>query len=115
MLQYIILHYLNVSALSPFAVGPDTPIVDGPTVAETGSYADFTCSAMSEPSSYYTWWFNHETMTANTSVFTAGPLSLNMSGEYTCMAHNHVTGRNSTNSITLRVIGMMTQLWQELD
>ncbi|KAM4580567.1 carcinoembryonic antigen-related cell adhesion molecule 1 isoform 2-T2 [Odontesthes bonariensis] len=84
--------------------GPDKPIVDGPTLAETGSHADFMCSAVSEPPSHYTWWFNHETMTANTSVFTIDHLSLNMSGEYTCMAHNHVTGRNSTNSITLRVI-----------
>ncbi|XP_061573928.1 hemicentin-1-like [Cololabis saira] len=83
--------------------GPDTPIIAGLRYAETGRHAFFNCSAMSVPPSYYTWWFNGSNV-ANTSMFTAGPLSLNMSGQYTCMAHNNVTGMNSTNSIELTVV-----------
>lgn len=83
--------------------GPDTPIIHGPAFAETGRYALFNCSAMSVPPSHFSWWFNG-TMVANTSVFSAGPLSLNMTGEYTCMAYNHVTGKNSTKSTMLTVI-----------
>ena len=93
--------------LSAFAVGPDTPMAYGQAYAETGRYAYFNCSATSEPASYYTWWFNGYNV-ANTSSFVAGPLSLNMSGEYTCMAQNHVTGKNSTSSVVLTVLGVKT-------
>ncbi|XP_008288307.1 carcinoembryonic antigen-related cell adhesion molecule 1 [Stegastes partitus] len=83
--------------------GPETPMVYGPAFAETGRYAIFNCSAMSVPPSHYTWWFNGS-MVANTSMLTVGPLSFNMTGEYTCMAHNNVTGKNSTKSTMLTVI-----------
>ncbi|KAM9723027.1 carcinoembryonic antigen-related cell adhesion molecule 1 [Menidia menidia] len=86
--------------------GPETPMVGGRPAAETGSYVDFTCSAVSEPPSYFTWWFN-DTQVANTSDFTAGPMTLNMSGEYTCKAHNPVTRQNSTKSTSLTVIEAM--------
>ncbi|XP_051812723.1 carcinoembryonic antigen-related cell adhesion molecule 5-like [Acanthochromis polyacanthus] len=83
--------------------GPETPIIQGPAYAETGGYAIFNCSAMSVPPSHFSWWYNGS-MVANTSVFTAGPLSLNMTGEYTCVAYNYATGKNSTNSTMLTVI-----------
>lgn len=83
--------------------GPETPIIHGPAFAETGRYADFNCSAMSVPPSQFSWWFN-DSMVANTSMFTVGPLSFNMTGEYTCMAYNSVTEKNSTNSTMLTVI-----------
>lgn len=83
--------------------GPDTPVIYGPAFAETGRYAVFNCSAMSMPPSHFTWWHNG-TMVANTSVFTAGPLSFNMSGEYTCVAYNSATGKNRTSSKVLTVI-----------
>ncbi|XP_051812353.1 carcinoembryonic antigen-related cell adhesion molecule 5-like [Acanthochromis polyacanthus] len=83
--------------------GPETPIIQGPAYAETGGYAIFNCSAMSVPPSHFSWWYNGS-MVANTSVFTAGPLSLNMTGEYTCVAYNYVTEKNSTNSAMLTVI-----------
>lgn len=70
-----------------------------------GRDAVFHCSAASMPASTYTWWFDGS-LVANTSEFIAGPLSFNMSGEYTCMAHNHVTGMNSTNSTMLTVLGI---------
>lgn len=83
--------------------GPDTPSTDGPAFAETGHTTVFSCSAKSMPPSRFSWWFNGSEV-ANTSVFTTGLLSFNMSGEYTCMACNHVTGKNSTSSKMLTVI-----------
>ncbi|KAI3361185.1 hypothetical protein L3Q82_013381, partial [Scortum barcoo] len=88
--------------------GPETPIIDGPAFATFGKYAVFHCSAMSVPDSQFSWWFNG-TEVGNTSVFTTAPLSFNMSGEYTCMAYNKVTGKNSTNSTKLTVIGKKNQ------
>ncbi|XP_041797830.1 carcinoembryonic antigen-related cell adhesion molecule 1 [Chelmon rostratus] len=83
--------------------GPETPVIDGPALAETGHTAVLRCSAKSIPPSQFSWWFNGSEV-ANTSVFTTGPLSFNMSGEYTCMAYNGVTGKNSTNSKMLTVV-----------
>lgn len=88
----------------PVADGPETPMIDGPAFAEEGHSAVFTCSAKSVPPSHYSWWFNGSSV-ANSSVFTTDPLSFNMSGEYTCLAYNNVTGNNSTNSKMLTVIG----------
>lgn len=84
--------------------GPETPIINGPAFAEAGHIAVFNCSAQSVPPSQFSWWFNGLEV-SNTSVFTTGPLSVNMTGEYTCMAYNNVTERNSTNSKMLTVIG----------
>ncbi|XP_070767908.1 carcinoembryonic antigen-related cell adhesion molecule 1 [Enoplosus armatus] len=83
--------------------GPETPMIDSPDFAETGHNAVFRCSAMSMPPSQFSWWFNGSKV-GNTSVFTTGLLSFNMSGYYTCMAYNSVTGKNSTNSKMLTVI-----------
>ncbi|XP_068568969.1 carcinoembryonic antigen-related cell adhesion molecule 5-like [Cebidichthys violaceus] len=83
--------------------GPKTPMIHGPAFAETGQYAVFHCSAMSMPPSQFSWWFNGSKV-ANSSVFTTAVLSLNMSGEITCMAYNNVTGKNVTKSKMLTVI-----------
>uniref|UniRef100_A0A3Q4MAC3 Ig-like domain-containing protein n=1 Tax=Neolamprologus brichardi TaxID=32507 RepID=A0A3Q4MAC3_NEOBR len=85
--------------------GPETPFVYGPAFAETGHQAVFSCSAESVPPCTFCWWFNGS-IVANTSNYTTDVLSLSMSGEYKCMAINNVTGKNSTNSTTLTVIGM---------
>lgn len=87
-----------------FADGPDEPTIYGQTIVENGKIAYFNCSAVSFPHSSYSWWFN-ETEVASTPWFLIGPLSFNMSGEYTCRAFNNVTMKNSTNSIMLTVIG----------
>ncbi|XP_045900470.1 carcinoembryonic antigen-related cell adhesion molecule 5-like [Micropterus dolomieu] len=86
--------------------GPRTPTIDGPAFAEKGNSAIFQCSAMSIPPSQFSWWFNGS-IVANTSLFKTGPLSFNMSGEYTCMAYNYLTGKNSTTSKMLTVIGVI--------
>lgn len=89
--------------------GPQKPIIYGPAYAETGSTAVFNCSAKSMPPSNFTWWFNRSEV-ANTSMLTTGPLYLNMSGEYICMAHNSVTGKNSSNSMMLTVVEAITSV-----
>lgn len=89
------------------AVGPDEPTIMGPAFAETGAMISFHCYAESRPASRFSWWFNGSEV-ANTSRFYTYPVSFNMSGEYTCVAYNDVTGKNSTNSVTLTVIGEET-------
>lgn len=83
--------------------GPEEPIIYGKTFVENGKIAYFNCSALSFPYSWYSWWFN-DTEVANTPWIHIGPLSFNMSGEYTCVAYNNVTMKNSTNSKMLTVI-----------
>ncbi|XP_054903899.1 hemicentin-1-like [Poeciliopsis prolifica] len=96
-------HLMSSSYMLQVIFGPEKPIINGPDFGEAGRNVVFNCSAKSTPPSTYSWWFNDSLM-ANTSEFTAGPLAFNMSGTYTCMAHNHVTGKNSTTSTTLTVI-----------
>uniref|UniRef100_UPI003AACB362 hemicentin-1-like n=1 Tax=Centroberyx gerrardi TaxID=166262 RepID=UPI003AACB362 len=83
--------------------GPEKPIIYGPAVAETGHHVVLSCHASSVPPSQFSWFFNGS-LVANTSMFKTGPLYSNMSGEYTCMAYNNVTEKNSTNSMMLTVI-----------
>ena len=61
--------------------------------------------ASSYPPSNYHWYYRGD-LVGNDSTLETGPLSLNMSGaEYSCMAMNNVTGKNSTSYTTLKVIG----------
>ncbi|KAG7476160.1 carcinoembryonic antigen-related cell adhesion molecule 5-like [Solea senegalensis] len=83
--------------------GPDTPVFHGPAFVEEGRYSTFKCSAVSVPPGQFSWWFNG-TEVADTSVFRTKPFTFNMSGEYTCMAHNRVTTKNSTKSKMVTVI-----------
>ncbi|XP_055359198.1 hemicentin-1-like [Betta splendens] len=87
--------------------GPEPPLVEGPAVAKVGQSAIFNCSAASEPPSQISWWFN-DTLLANDSVLVIEQLSLNMSGYYTCMAFNNVTGLSSTSRVMLTVTGNLT-------
>ncbi|KAM9353509.1 carcinoembryonic antigen-related cell adhesion molecule 1 [Symphorus nematophorus] len=98
---------LNMTSSSyPLLVnfGPETPIINVPDFVEEGYSVNFTCLAKSMPPSRFSWWFNGSEV-ANTSLFIIGSISLNMSGEYTCVAYNDVTGKNSSNSKILTVIG----------
>uniref|UniRef100_A0A674NI58 Ig-like domain-containing protein n=1 Tax=Takifugu rubripes TaxID=31033 RepID=A0A674NI58_TAKRU len=85
-------------------VGPETPVITGPEFAEIGTTAHFNCSANSYPPSTFTWWFNGSEV-ANSSMLTTAPLSFNMSGAYTCVAHNDVTGGNRSTTVVLTVVG----------
>lgn len=84
--------------------GPGLPSIYGPSFAEKGHSVTFNCSASSQPPSHFSWFFNGS-LVANTSEFETGQLTFDMSGEYTCMAHNNVTKKNSTSSKMLTVMG----------
>uniref|UniRef100_A0A3Q2Y7Z2 Carcinoembryonic antigen-related cell adhesion molecule 20-like n=1 Tax=Hippocampus comes TaxID=109280 RepID=A0A3Q2Y7Z2_HIPCM len=83
--------------------GPGVPNVTSPIVTVEGSSATLNCSALSYPASQYTWFFNG-TPVANTSAYLASALSTNMSGTYTCMARNTITGDNSSADTVLTVL-----------
>uniref|UniRef100_A0A3Q3GCP0 Ig-like domain-containing protein n=1 Tax=Labrus bergylta TaxID=56723 RepID=A0A3Q3GCP0_9LABR len=72
-------------------IGPLTPEVN------------FDCYAKSVPPSHYSWWYNGSEV-AILQLYKTSPLTLDMSGEYTCMAYNNITGKNSTSSQRLTVI-----------
>lgn len=96
---------------SPYTVvvnyGPMKPVIEGPSMALTGTLATLNCSSDSQPPSHIRWYFNGS-LEATTSDLTIGPLTVNMSGKYTCMAFNNVTGKNSTSYSMLTVLAPVT-------
>uniref|UniRef100_A0A8C7IT90 Ig-like domain-containing protein n=2 Tax=Oncorhynchus kisutch TaxID=8019 RepID=A0A8C7IT90_ONCKI len=87
--------------------GPERPAVTSPDIAMTGHSVTFNCSASSQPPSQFSWFFNGSQMVAG-SVYETGPLTLANHGEYTCVAFNNITGRNSTVSKMLIVVEPVT-------
>ncbi|XP_045064555.1 hemicentin-1 isoform X3 [Coregonus clupeaformis] len=87
--------------------GPEMPIITGPALGETGHSVIFNCSASSQPLSQFSWFFNGSQV-ASDSVYETGPLTLASHGEYTCVAFNNITGRNSTVSKMLTVVAPVT-------
>ncbi|XP_064802262.1 hemicentin-1-like [Oncorhynchus masou masou] len=87
--------------------GPEAPVITGPALGETGHNLTFNCSASSQPPSQFSWFFNGSQVVTG-SVYETGPLTLASHGEYTCMAFNNVTGRNSTVSKMLTVVEPVT-------
>ncbi|XP_036825331.1 hemicentin-1 isoform X3 [Oncorhynchus mykiss] len=83
--------------------GPEMPVITGPALGETGHNVTFNCSASSQPPSQFSWFFNGSQVVTG-SVYETDPLTLASHGEYTCVAFNNVTGRNSTVSKMLIVI-----------
>ncbi|XP_041082861.1 carcinoembryonic antigen-related cell adhesion molecule 5-like [Polyodon spathula] len=75
--------------------GPQHVSITGPTLAFKGSTVTFTCSAHSQPSCEYTWYFKGKE-TAKGSQYKISAVSTNNNGRYTCVAWNSVTGRNSS-------------------
>ncbi|KAM9807272.1 carcinoembryonic antigen-related cell adhesion molecule 1 [Syngnathus typhle] len=96
-------HMLSPPHLLLVNFGPETPMVYGPPVAVEGQSVNFSCSAVSLPDSHFSWWHNI-TLVANSSMFVTPPLTLNMTGQYTCMARNPVSGKNVTRTLMLHVI-----------
>lgn len=81
-----------------------TPVITGPSMALRGTQQILNCSSDSHPPSHISWYFN-DTLLATTSQLAIGPLTLNMSGKYICMAVNNVTGKNSSAYTMLTVLG----------
>lgn len=84
--------------------GPWSARISGPDTAEVGSNVTLNCSASSQPPSQYSWFFQGFKV-AEGSVYQTDSLSLNSSGKYTCLAHNNITGTNSSTTWNLTVIG----------
>ncbi|XP_059195083.1 hemicentin-1-like, partial [Centropristis striata] len=87
--------------------GPEMPTIIGPNMANVGDNVTFSCSASSNPPSSYEWFFNGS-LVANTSEYVTPPLTKAMSGLYTCMAYNNITGKNSTTYTMLTVFAPVT-------
>ncbi|XP_045064265.1 carcinoembryonic antigen-related cell adhesion molecule 5-like [Coregonus clupeaformis] len=83
--------------------GPERPVITSPDIAMTGHSVTFNCSASSQPLSQFSWFFNGSQV-ATGSVYKTSPLTLASLGEYTCVAFNNITGRNSTVSKMLTVV-----------
>ncbi|CAB1333914.1 unnamed protein product, partial [Coregonus sp. 'balchen'] len=99
-------HKINHTVLC-LTVGPERPAVTSPDIAMTGHIVTFNCSASSQPLSQFSWFFNGSQV-ATDSVYETVPLTLASYGEYTCVAFNNITGRNSTVSKMLTVIAPVT-------
>lgn len=84
--------------------GPKMPIITGPKVAKIGDNVTLSCNASSNPLSTYKWFFN-DSVVANMSEYVTPPLTRDMSGMYTCMAYNNITGKNSTAYTMLTPVG----------
>ncbi|XP_067259855.1 carcinoembryonic antigen-related cell adhesion molecule 1 isoform X1 [Chanodichthys erythropterus] len=87
--------------------GPWNMTIKGPIMAETGSIVTFNCTADSRPQSQYSWFYNSSKV-GNGSVYVTNPLT--NSGQYTCMAFNHITDSSSSASVQLTVIDAITSV-----
>ncbi|KAK6469878.1 carcinoembryonic antigen-related cell adhesion molecule 5-like [Huso huso] len=89
--------------------GPEEASIMAPDLAANGSAIMLTCSAHSQPPSHYTWYLNGK-QTANGSQYMIDPVSTDNQGNYTCVAWNSVTGRNSSAIKELTVIELITEV-----
>nr|XP_029497698.1 carcinoembryonic antigen-related cell adhesion molecule 5-like [Oncorhynchus nerka] len=94
--------------------GPERPVIMSPDIAMTGHIVTFNCSASSQPPSQFSWFFNGSQVAAG-SVYKTGPLTLANHGEYTCVAFNNITGRNSTVSKMLTIIEAIKSVMVKLN
>lgn len=76
----------------------------GPIMAQTGDIVTLSCDASSNPLSNYTWFFNGSSV-ANGSDLVTPPLTVDMSGIYTCIAYNNITEKESLAYTMLTVHG----------
>ncbi|XP_030641493.1 carcinoembryonic antigen-related cell adhesion molecule 5-like [Chanos chanos] len=83
--------------------GPWQMVISGPEAAESNSTVTFNCSAISHPPSTYSWYFNGY-WAADGPVYETEGLSVNSSGQYTCVAHNNVTMASHNASWELTVV-----------
>ncbi|KAK7147559.1 hypothetical protein R3I94_010168 [Phoxinus phoxinus] len=89
--------------------GPWNQTVEGPIIAEIGFNVTFNCTADSRPQSQYSW-FHNSSKVGDGPVYVTAVLSLNDSGNYTCMAFNNITGHSSNASVQLTVIDPITSV-----
>ncbi|KAK6469737.1 carcinoembryonic antigen-related cell adhesion molecule 1-like [Huso huso] len=75
--------------------GPEQASITAPHSGAKGSSITFTCSAQSSPPCNYTWYFNGADATQS-SQYKIASVSNADRGNYTCVAWNSVTGRNTS-------------------
>lgn len=102
--MFILLQWTWISLLCLCLDGPEMPTIKESTTAWAGHKVKLTCHALSYPPSTYKWFFNNSQV-ANTSMYITPPLTMNMSGTYTCIAFNNITGQNSSAHKKLTVYG----------
>lgn len=96
-----------IISLSPD--GPEMAKIIGLNEAQTGDIVTLSCDAVSNPPSNYTWFFNSSSV-ANGSDLVTPPLTVDMSGMYTCIAYNNMTGKESSAYTILTVHGEASML-----
>nr|XP_055065809.1 carcinoembryonic antigen-related cell adhesion molecule 1 [Misgurnus anguillicaudatus] len=89
--------------------GPWSTTISGPTVGAVGSNVTFSCSAISQPASQYSWFFSG-TNVGTASVLVIRSLTMNNQGQYTCVAYNNITMSNSSASVGLTVTNPITSV-----
>ncbi|KAJ8005227.1 hypothetical protein DPEC_G00144450 [Dallia pectoralis] len=82
--------------------GPETPAITSVNISKTEERVTFTCSASSQPTSQFSWFFKGSRV-ATGPVYETCPLTLASNGVYTCEAFNNVTGRTSNATKMLTV------------
>lgn len=80
------------------------PTIMGPKMTAKGHNVTLICNASSNPPSTYKWVFN-DSVVAYTSVYITPPFTSDMSGKYTCMANNNITGKTNTAYTMLTALG----------
>ncbi|XP_040900301.1 carcinoembryonic antigen-related cell adhesion molecule 1-like [Toxotes jaculatrix] len=76
--------------------GPENVQIKGPREITLTHTLKLNCSADSTPTAIYTWKVNDTEILSNSAVFTKKVTELSDSGNYTCEATNHITGRTSS-------------------
>ncbi|XP_040900134.1 carcinoembryonic antigen-related cell adhesion molecule 1-like [Toxotes jaculatrix] len=76
--------------------GPENVQIKGPREMTLTHTLKLNCSADSTPTAIYTWKLNDTEILSNSAVFTKKVSELSDSGNYTCEATNHITGRTSS-------------------
>lgn len=79
--------------------------VAGEAAVEVGDKVTLTCSASSVPPANFTWKFNGTATAITTRVYAIESAAYKNTGEYTCEAHNAVTGGRAKAKHKLAVKG----------
>ena len=79
--------------------------MEGQVEVELDDTVELICSAKSIPAATYTWRFNDSLLSEKTTKLSITKALYKNSGNYTCEAHNSVTGKKAASSHFLSVKG----------
>ncbi|XP_056619313.1 carcinoembryonic antigen-related cell adhesion molecule 1 [Triplophysa dalaica] len=89
--------------------GPWNTAISGSTVGAVGSSVTYSCSATSQPTSQYSWFFRGSKMLDN-SDYVISNLTMNNGGQYTCMAYNNITRISSNATVDLTIFNPISSV-----